>query len=358
MAMDGKSVIGNPRSVREAYANQVDYCRANTSPVTARIVAAIAACLDDDDTGAFIAAIRDWPGESPLGDAVPLRSAGGLHALHLSGAEPELAPIYVDAPADDVAIVRAAVRRHEAMLMPWLDGPPQTNEAGRSCGFIAGLLWLAERGLPPRFECLEIGSSAGINLMIDRYHYDLGGVSVGPDAAVMRFEPEWRGTPPPDQPISFAWLKGCDVAPVDLADPAQALRLKAYIWPEHTVRFARLEAAIAAASVRPPDLTAMNAADFVEQALALPQAEGTTRVLMHSIVWQYVPTDQQARVHAAMAAAAARATAGRPLAWVALEANRTLLNHGLTVRYWPGGGEEALLAAAHAHGAWLEWFGA
>ena len=67
------------------------------------------------------------------------------------------------------------------------------------------------------------------------------------------------------------------------------------------------------------------------------------------------PNDQQARVTAAMAAAGARATAERPLAWIALEGNRTLLNHGLTVRFWPGKGEEALLAAAHAHGAWLEW---
>ena len=354
--MNGKSVIGDAVTVREAYANQVDYCRANDSPVTARIAAAIAACLDDPDAGGFIARIRDWAGSSPLGDALPLRSAGGLHALHLSGKAPALAPIYADAPADDVALVRAAAREHEAFLLPWLDGPPQTNEAGRSSGFIAGLLWLAGQGLPGCFECLEIGSSAGINLMMDRYHYDLGGVSVGPDAALMRFAPEWRGAPPPDQPISFAGLRGCDVAPVDLRDPVQALRLKAYIWPEHTVRFARLEAAIASANQCPPDLVRMTAADFVEQQLDRPQEPGTTRVLIHSIVWQYVPKDQQARVRAAMEEAGRRASAEKPLAWVALEANRTLLNHGLTVRRWPGGGEETLLAAAHAHGAWLEWF--
>ena len=353
--MEGKSVIGSTSLVREAYANQVAYCQANDSPVTARIVAGIAALFDDPEPGAFIARIRDWPGPSPLGDAVPLRSAGGLHALHLSGAAPELAPIYADRPADDIAIVAGVVRQHEAFLLPWLDGPPQTNEAGRSCGFIAAMLWLAGQGLPPRFECLEIGSSAGINLMIDRYHYDLGGVQVGPAAAAMNFTPEWRGSPPPDQAISFAALKGCDVAPVNLTDPVQALRLKAYIWPEHTVRFARLEAAIAAATARAPDLVRVNAADFVEQQLARPQQAGTTRLLMHSIVWQYVPKDQQARISAAMEAAGARATPERPLAWVALEGNRTLLNHGLTVRYWPGGGEEVLLAAAHAHGAWLEW---
>ena len=344
-------------TVKEAYANQVAYCRANDSPVTARIVEAIAALLDDSASGAFIARIRDWQG-SALGDALPLRSGGGLHALHLSGAAPELAPIYANLPADDGAIVGEAVRRHEQFLLPWLDGPPQTNEAGRSSGFIVAMLWLAEQGLPPRFECLEIGSSAGIDLMIDRYHYDLGVVQVGPEDAAMRFTPEWRGAPPPTQAISIVSLKGCDVAPVDLTDPAQALRIKAYIWPEHTVRFERLEAAIAAAKTGPPDLIEMNAADFVEQQLAVPQQVGMTRVVMHSIVWQYVPKDEQERVTAAMEAAGARATPERPLAWVALEGNRTLLNHGLTVRTWPGGGEEKLLAAAHAHGAWLEWFAA
>ena len=247
---DARQVSGFfPASVREAYANQVDYCRANDSTVTARIVTAIAEQLDQPDPGAFIACIRDWPG-SPLADAVPLRSAGGLHALHLSGQAPELAPIYADQPADDAAIISAVVRQHETFLLPWLDGPPQTNEAGRSSGFVAAMLWLAEQGFAPRFDCLEIGSSAGINLMIDRYHYDLGGVQVGPQNAAMQFSPEWRGSLPPDREISFVGLKGCDVAPLDLTDPVQTMRIKAYIWPEHTVRFARLEAAIAAAAAR------------------------------------------------------------------------------------------------------------
>jgi hypothetical protein len=354
MAQNGTGSGFDVGGVREAYANQVDYCRNNGASVTARIVAAIAAQLGAADAGAFITKIHDWPGRA-LADALPLRSAGGLHALHLSGVAPELAPIYADAAADDVATVRDVARRHAATLLPWLDGPPQTNEAGRSSSFIGAMLWLAGQGLPPRFECLEIGSSAGINLMIDRYAYDLGGVRVGPDDAAMQFSPEWRGPPPPDCKIAFASLKGCDVAPVDLSDPAQALRLRAYIWPEHTVRFERLEAAIATATQSPPNLVKMNAADFIEQELARPQEPGTTRLLMHSIVWQYVPEDQQARVTAAVEAAGRQATLERPLAWIALEANRTLLNHGLTVRYWPGGEDEQLLAAAHAHGAWIEW---
>lgn len=344
-------------TVAEAYANQVAYCRSNDATVTARIVAGIAGLLDRPEPGAFIERIRNWPGATPLADAVPLRSAGALHGLHLSGRAPELAPLYRGEPADDLAVLAEAIRVHEAFLMPWLDRPPQTNEAGRSANFIAAMLWLADRGLPPRFECLEIGSSAGINLMIDRYRYDLGGVIVGPDDAVMTFVPEWRGPPPPGRHIEIVSLKGCDVAPLDLTDPAQALRLKSYVWPEHGVRFERIEAAIAAASVRPPDLVKMNAADFVEQQLARPQGEGMTRVLMHSIVWQYVPEDQQQRITRAMEVYGRQAPPDRALAWIALEADRTLLRHGLTVRYWPGGEQPRLVTAAHAHGAWVEWLG-
>lgn len=338
-----------------AFDNQVAYCTQAGATVTARVVAALRDLLERGEPGQLLDALRNWPG-APLADALPLRLAGGIHALHLKGVEPALAAIYEDrAGVDDAAIVAAAIRAHEAELLPWLDGPPQTNEAGRSSNFIAALLWLASKGLPRRFQCLEIGSSAGINLMIDRYRYDLAGVQVGPEPGAMGFKPEWQGNPPPAQQIEIVSTKGCDVAPVDLTDPDQALRLKAYIWPEHTVRFERMAAAIAEAGKSPPDLVQMNAADFIEAELARPQVAGTTRVLMHSIVWQYVPEDQQARVTQAMEAAGAMATPERPLAWIALEANRVLHLHELVVRYWPGGSEPVMLARAHPHGASIDW---
>ena len=78
---------------------------------------------------------------------------------------------------------------------------------------------------------------------------------------------------------------------------------------------------------------------------------------LHSIVWQYLGAERQAAVTSAMATAGANATPERPLAWIAVEANRQTFRHELTVRYWPGGGEPQLLAAAHAHGAWVEWMG-
>ena len=65
---------------------------------------------------------------------------------------------------------------------------------------------------------------------------------------------------PPDRKIAFASLKGCDVAPLDLTDPAQALRLRSYIWPEHSFRFDRLDVAIAAARQKALRKTAVAAA--------------------------------------------------------------------------------------------------
>ncbi len=343
-------------AVRTAFANQVAYCTAANAPITASVVAGILAALDAGQSGALLDRVRGWHG-APLADALPLRVAGGIHALHLSGAEPALAPVYAGKAEDVATVIAAALARHEAALMPWLDGPPQTNEAGRSANFIAAMLWLAEQGLPPHFDCLEIGSSAGINLMLARYRYDLAGVGVGPEDAAMHFAPEWHGSPPPARSITIRSTRGCDVAPVDFADPAQALRLRAYVWPEHHVRFERMDAAVALATAAPPDIVHASAADFIEAELARPQEAGTTRVLMHSIVWQYVPEDQQARVTAAMEGAATRATADRALAWIALESNRNTHVHELVVRHWPGGDASVLLGTAHPHGAWLSWTG-
>ncbi len=347
------------QDVQAAFANQVSYCRANGATITADVVAAVLANLDGP--GAFLKAVREWPGK-PMADALPLRVTGGLHALHLAGAETTLAPLYAGEKVDAEALIAGTIARHDAALLPWLDGPPQTNEMGRSANYAAALLWLVGQGLHSRFDCIEIGSSAGVNLMMDRYHYTLGGVGVGPMQSEMWIEPEWRGPPPPEPPKlgwDFVGLRGCDVAPVDLTDPAQLLRLKAYVWPEHRVRFERLAFAAYSAGVRPPDLVQADAAEFVEEQLTRVQGRGTLRVVMHSIVWQYLGEARQARITAAIEAAGAAATVDRPLAWIALEANRETFQHELVVRHWPGrgpgDGAPQLLARAHAHGAWVEW---
>ncbi len=343
--------------VADAICWQADHAANNGAPCTGRVVRAQLGLLEG--ATAVGRALAHWPGR-PLEDALPLRLAGGHHFLALTGADPRLAAVYrgeVTDQAEVDALVRAVTRDHDAALLPWLDGPPQTNEAGRSASIMAALLWLSPR-LGPRFEMNELGASAGVNTMMERFRFDLGGTVAGPSESPMRIRPEWKGAPPPQAPIEIVAIEGCDRAPVNLADPAQALRLKAYVWAEVTERIARIDAAIALAGQRPPKLTPMDAADFVEQRLAAPQEDDTTRVFYHSIVWQYLPPETRTRIETAMAQSGAQADARRRLAWVQLETNRATFRHELRVRFWPGDGEEHLLGTAHAHGAWVEWFGA
>lgn len=344
-----------PDAVARAFENQVAYCRDNNAPITALVCQALLDLLDSSRGGVVMERVRRWAG-APLADALPLRLAGGLHTLHLSGEATALAPIYAGQRVSNATdIIADVLETYEAVLLPWLDGPPQTNEAGRSCNFIAAMLWLAKQGLPPRFALFEIGSSAGINLMLDRYHYNLGGVMVGPKNARMQFAPEWRGPPPPAGAVEIVSASGCDVAPVDLTDPVQAVRLKGYIWPEMSARFARMDAAIAAAHDKPPVIAKLDAEAFVNRILSLPTESGITRVIMHSVVWQYVPENQRKAVAEAIKQAGEESTADTPLAWVSVEANRDTHRHELRVRYWPDGDREEYLAAAHPHGEWIEW---
>ena len=200
--------------------------------MTAACCRALAVALDDGSvTGRRV---RTWPGDL-IRDALPLRLVAPFHALHRRGALRAM---------DDVAAIRAAVARHDDWIAGWLDGPPQTNEAGRSANFMAALLVLTERfGLP--FELLEIGSSAGMNLLIDRYAYDLGGTRAGPDDAPVPIKPEWRGPPPPQADVRIASVRGVDIAPIDVRDPAAAERLTAYTWVDAPERARRIEAAVA-----------------------------------------------------------------------------------------------------------------
>jgi hypothetical protein len=354
---DAMSVSGgmDQASIALGIRAQAEHCRRNGAPRTASIVQAQIALMDSDTLCGE--RIRTWPG-LPLEDAMPLRLAGGFHHLLLTCADARLEPVYTGAIDDQAAvdaIVLAVTAQHDARLVRWLDSPPQTNEAGRSASFMAGLKWLSPR-IGPRFELNELGASAGVNTMMDRYWYDLGGVTAGPADSPMRIVPEWRGAPPPDSRVDIVAISGCDQAPIDLSDPDAALRVAAYVWPENQERMVRIRAAIALAAERAPDVVRADAADWVERRLAADHPDGVARVFHHSIVWQYIPAERRQRIAAAIEAAGARATADRPIAWMMLETNRETFRHELRVRHWPGDGEWHLLGQAQAHGAWVEWF--
>jgi hypothetical protein len=118
---------------------------------------------------------------------------------------------------------------------------PQTNEVGRSALFLAGFDRL-EAG--PKAH-LDLGASAGLNLLVDKLAYrDADGGQLGESELVLdcsiRGEPARLARSLPD----IAARLGLDVAPVDPTDAAGLRWLKACVWPDQADRFHRLEAAI------------------------------------------------------------------------------------------------------------------
>lgn len=347
--------------VRSAFAKQAAICTASGAPFTGRVCGLIGERLER--TGEIGRRVLDWPGNpSHEGDALPLRLAGGLHDLARSGSAPALSAVYPphEAPDDERlwAILSDSFERQAARLSPWLDGPPQTNEIGRSAGLMAGLLVLSERfGLP--FRLYELGASAGLNSLLDRYGFQLGDIRAGDPSSAVRLAPEWRGGSPPTGEVRVIGRSGVDQNPLDARDPETGRRLSAYVWADQRERLARLEAALELAAADPAPIKMADAADWLEQNLAVAPEPGVCRVVMHTIAFQYFPAASQARIRRCMERAGQAATADAPLAWLSFEQEgdsdeRTPM---LRLRTWPGTGAAEALARGHPHGAWFQWLG-
>lgn len=303
----------------------------------------------------------DWPGKpDALGDSVPLRLAGALHALVRRGRLPDLAGLFPPNPVpqpDALAdAAMAAIAEADEEIFGWLDHTPQTNEVGRSGILFPGLVTVAgETGLP--LSLFEVGASGGLNLIPDRYGYRLGGAVFGEMNSPVILSPAWSGPAPDGPPPVISARRGCDRHPLDVTDAAHRERLIAYIWPDQAERLARVEGAIGLAQSGPPSVDRADAADWVEDMIGRrPAQPGVTRVLFHSIAFQYFPDDAQRRITVAMERAGEQATKSAPLAWLAFEQVR---DEGplLTLRLWPGGRERVLARGGDAHVREATWFG-
>jgi hypothetical protein len=296
-----------------------------------------------------------------VGDAIPLRWLGGAHDLVLAGEAPDVADAYPTPPrSGDPAAAWSALR--QAMIArperfaEFMGHEPQTNEVRRSACLLPGFLTVArETGLPLRL--FEIGASAGLNQLWDRYHYDLGEAGAwGDPASPVRLDATWSGGPPRlDAPVEVISRAACDRKPMDIRDALARRRLKAYLWPDQFERLARLDAAIAMALAAGARVDAEDAVTWTARRAA-PE-EGAATVLFHSIFWQYLAAETQAALTIAIEELGARASATAPFAWLRMEPPAdNLAEVHVRLTLWPGG-EDRLLARVHPHGASVDWVG-
>ena len=175
----------------------------------------------------------------PAGHSLPLRTAGGLHALVLTTARCGLAAVYPPNDATDADLrdaVLAAIEAHADFLLDWTDSPPQTNEVRRSAALMAGAR-VAVRHFNLPIHLSELGASGGMNLMWDHYALELNGKRHGPDSPVLSLTPDWTGAAPPAVTPKIASRAGVDLNPLDPQRADHLLRLTAYLVARPTAAF-------------------------------------------------------------------------------------------------------------------------
>jgi hypothetical protein len=233
----------------------------------------------------------------------------------------------------------------------------QTNEPARCAALLPVLA-----SLPQPLALLEVGTSAGLCLLPDRYGYDYGdGRRLGAPGfdgrddgrgPVFRCEVD-ASTPVPSAPPQVAWRAGLDLAPIDVTDDESVAWLESLVWPGEHDRLALLRAAIQVARADPPRIVHGDLRLDLA-ALAAQAPADATLVVFHTAVLGYVHEAADRRGFAdTVRSLGARWIANEPPGVVELEQ---------PPRPGPTPGGEILLsldaeplAWADPHGAWLRW---
>ena len=220
----------------------------------------------------------------------------------------------------------------------------QTNEPARCTSLLPALMLL-----PQPLALLEVGASAGLTLLPDRYSYDYAGhriTGTDPRAPVLRCQP-YGPVPLPERVPDVRWRAGLDLNPLDVTSDADVRWLDCLLWPGERGRKQRLAAAIATARRDPP---AVHRGDLLTDlpALARQAPPSATLVIYHSAVLGYLSHAERRQF--------AETVRGLDAVWLS---NDVTLDVPVTA---PGEASfhlvrdgRTLLATADTHGTWLRW---
>lgn len=320
------------------------------SPFVATLLLAGARHLDVAPHTATMMA--EWPGDRASA-AVAMRFHSALHALARQGGIAPLTALFRGDAVDVDHAIGTALAAGDRVIAERLKHPTQTNEVGRSAAFAAALLHLI-RSVAMPVELLEIGASAGLNLNLGRYHHRLGGVSAGNPCSELTIAPVWHGVSPPMAKLNVRSARGVDLFPIRVQDRAACERLLDHLFVDQVQRTERLRQALVIARRHPPALDQGSAGTWLPEQLGVAQRAGCVRVVLHSMVMQYLDPDERRTVIDALETAGARADARHPQAVIGLEWTPTRDAVHLTMTQWPDG-RTRHLADCDPYGAWIRW---
>ena len=328
------------------------------SPLYERIALAVAG-----DAG-----LLDWVGRAPPAAHFPPVLLGAVHFLVLASPDHPLAEVYDGrSDRDPVPLFLELCATHRDELGALLaTRQVQTNDCGRSALIAPGLSWVTARH-PGPFALVDVGASAGLNLLCDRYRLDYGRHgSTGPADSPVRVACEViAGAPPVARRLTEPVLRvGIDRSPVDLTDPDDTRWLLACVWPD-TGRLERTAASIGLARHDLPPVLAGDALDRLPGVLDGLGA-GLRAVVVTTWAFGYFPPEDRRRFVDVLVEASRR----RPVAWLSADGAGTIPGVGEPSLTDPTGAHAhvlgavlvdggvtttELLAVVQQHGAWMDW---
>jgi hypothetical protein len=340
--------------------------RADGGNLTARMSHwASVGATDSPLYGAIGIALADDPtvlailGEAPEGLPAPLNLFAAVHyllAMHpedpLAAHYPSIAGRDATAQGDAPPLFKDFCERHVDELTGLVaTRGVQTNEVLRCSILLPAFAVVADQSDAPLW-LIELGPSAGLNLLFDRYRFDYGPLgTTGPEESTLTLTPEIRsGTPPVPDPLpAVAGRIGVDLNPVDPFDADAVAWQRALIWPESKERFTRLDTALAVARQDPPPVIRGDAVVELPNLLDGVPADATPLVY-HSFALNQIPEEGRQVIQETLLERSQERTIHR----VSMEMPGpvSLLVH---TRYENGEMSETELGKAHFHGKWLEW---
>lgn len=232
--------------------------------------------IADDDELLRIAA------HSRHGQPIPNLFLGAVHYLLLKGKNHELKEYYgsiVKAPRDSATAFtyfRDFCLWHKNEIIPILKNKlVQTNEVRRCAYLYPSFCYIYEKTKRP-LAVIEIGTSAGLQLLWDKYCYSYNTDRVYGDVhSELEIISEIRGERSPfllKQSPPVTSRIGIDLHVNDLKDPEDYLWLKSLIWPEHNERITNFEKAVHCLKAQPLELIEGNGVKLItEIASKIPQ---------------------------------------------------------------------------------------
>jgi hypothetical protein len=280
---------------------------------------------------------------------VPLRLFGGVHYLELAGIEPY-------ALSGEWRDFRAALEARCGFLARFVrEQAVQTNEVQRCFALLPAFLVLAREHGAETLDLVELGPSAGLNLLWDRYAYAYRAGRWGSSELLLRGV-EYEPVPHEvlaRRPVVRRRL-GIDLNPVDVTSEHGARLLHAFIWPGRVERAQRLRRAIAILRGEPPTLVRGDYVELLPSVLAERHEQALT-VVFQTASTGYIGRERRAELRSLLE------EAGRdgPLGWISTRAVEELEedrhdSYELEIGLWPGG-ERRFLLRCDFHGNWIRW---